>query len=89
MRVELLGFVSQLRMDADLLEAADEFDQCFRSWELEAIRNRHAEKSLDAVAWIVGRGDKSLQEKIVALGKLFDLPPVPVVIGMRLLTGWQ
>jgi hypothetical protein len=88
MRCELAGFVSQLRTEADLLESADEFEQCLRAWELEAVTSKHAEKSLQAVAWIVGRVDRTLMEKIEALGKLFDLPRGPVVVGMRKLTGW-
>jgi hypothetical protein len=87
-RVELAGFVTQLRMEPDFIELADEFERCFRAWELEAIMNRHASRALDAVSWIVGYVDRTLMEKLEALGKLFDLPPVPVVIGMRKLTGW-
>ena len=81
-------FITELRADPQLATLADEFDQAARSIEHEAVTNKHARAFFKAVAWIVGRQDRTIAEKIEALGKLLALPRGPIVVGMRKLTGW-
>jgi hypothetical protein len=84
----LSGFVAELRGDPHHAALGDEFDRVARAIEHEAVANKDARAFLKAVAWIVGHPDRTIAERMEALGKLLALPPGPIVVGMRKLTGW-
>jgi hypothetical protein len=90
MNPTLKNFIECLRADPQFAEFAEGTERAVRDIELEAVRNWHARRFLQALEWIVHpiRG-RTIEEKIEAIAKLVSLPPGPRIISMRLLTGWN
>jgi hypothetical protein len=88
MHPSVTHFIAELRGDPQLADLADGFNQMACAIERESVTNRDARVFLKAVLWIIKHEDRTLAERIEALGKLLALPRGPVVIGMKKLTGW-
>jgi hypothetical protein len=82
------NFIDELRDDPQLAAVADEFARAACAIEREARTNRHAGELLKAASWIIRHDDRTLAERIEALGKLVALPG-PIVVNMYELIGWR
>lgn len=90
MNPTLKNFIENLRVDPRFSAFADGTESAIRDIELEAVRNWHARRFLQALEWIVHPvRERTIVEKIEAIAKLTSLPPGPRIISMRLLTGWK
>jgi hypothetical protein len=82
------NFIADLADHPRFTTVASDFERMAQAIKREARRNRHARELLKAFLWIIRHDDRTLEERIGALDKLFALPRGPIVINMYELTGW-
>jgi hypothetical protein len=82
----LHGFLDELRADGDLAAHADQVEDALSALDLEADGNPHALQAFGAAEWII-KQNRTIEEKVFALTKLFSLPGA-VVVNLHELTGW-
>jgi hypothetical protein len=80
------GFIDDLRADRDLAAHADAVEDALSALDIEADGNLHAQQAFEAASWII-KQNRTTEEKVFALTKLFSLPGA-VVVNLHELTGW-
>jgi hypothetical protein len=80
-------FLDELRADRDLSIHADEVETALGALDLEADGNPHAQQAFEAACWII-RQPRTIEERVFALTKLFNLPGAVIVNMHELLPGW-
>ena len=79
-------FIDELRADRDLAAHADAVETALTALDIEADGNPHALQAFGAAEWII-KQNRTIEEKVFALTKLFSLPGA-VVVNLHELTGW-
>jgi hypothetical protein len=87
MTTALDDFIDELRADRDLAAHADAVEDALTALDLEADGNLHAQQAFEAARWIIRQQQRTIEEKVFALTKLFSLPGA-VVVNLHELTGW-
>jgi hypothetical protein len=81
-------FFDELRTACGQDEVFDECEHATELLEAEAVNNQDASELLRGIAWLMGRNDRTLMERLEAVCKLLNLPPGPIVVNLAELTGW-
>jgi hypothetical protein len=69
-------------------EAAKLFEAMVKQITVAGYFSKSVRNLLKAIEWIAARTDKPLLERLTQMQRLGEIKP-PVVIGMKLFTGWS
>ena len=69
-------------------EAAKMFESMVKQITVAGHFNKSVRNLLRAIEWIAGRTDKPLLERLTQMHRLGEIKP-PVVMSMKLFTGWS
>jgi hypothetical protein len=69
-------------------EAAKMFEAMVKQITVAGYFSKSVRNLLKAIEWIAARTDKPLLERLTQMQRLGEIKP-PVVIGMKLFTGWS
>jgi hypothetical protein len=69
-------------------EAAKLFEAMIKQITVAGYFSKSVRNLLKAIEWIAARTDKPLLERLTQMQRLGEIKP-PVVIGMKLFTGWS
>jgi hypothetical protein len=83
------GFIDELRADCERATFADAISHSLAMIDQEADGNPHAAARMEAVYWIVGNSDRTVEERLRALVKLLSLKGRVEIIDLRDFLGWN
>jgi hypothetical protein len=83
------GFIDELRADSERATFADAVSHSLTMIDQEADGNPHAAALMEAVYWIVGNSDHTVEERLRALVKLLSMKGRVEIIDLRDFLGWN
>jgi hypothetical protein len=78
-----------MRADSERATFADAVSQALAMIDQEADGNPHAAALMEAVYWIVGNSDRTVEERLRAIVKLLSMKGRVEIIDLKNFLGWS
>jgi hypothetical protein len=83
------NFVDELRSDSERATIADAVSHALAMVDQEADGNPHAAALMEAVYWIIGNSDRTVEARLRGIMKLLSLKGRVEIADLRTWLGWN